>query len=81
MVSYAESGSEGDEDDEVFKPLSGNGRASKRRKVVLEESDDEFGMDAATEHMMAEEGMSKLICNVTVSLPVTKEGIVARTFS
>jgi DNA mismatch repair protein MSH6 len=34
----------------VFKPLSGNGRAAKRRRInVTEDSDDEFGFDAATQ--------------------------------
>jgi DNA mismatch repair protein MSH6 len=34
----------------VFKPLSGNSRAAKRRRIsVKEDSDDEFGFDAATQ--------------------------------
>jgi DNA mismatch repair protein MSH6 len=34
----------------VFKPMSGNGRAAKRRRInVKEDSDDEFGFDAATQ--------------------------------
>lgn len=46
-VNYAESDAEDDEDD-VFKPLSGNGRAAKRRRIsVKDESDDDFGFDAA----------------------------------
>ena len=58
QVNYAESDAEEDED-EVFKPLSGNGRASKRRKVsVKDESDDEFGFDAATQAAMeSDDGM------------------------
>ncbi|KAI9656230.1 MAG: DNA mismatch repair protein msh6 [Bathelium mastoideum] len=48
-VNYAESeNSEGDDDDDVFKPLPNNttnGRASKRRKVSIEESEDEYDMD------------------------------------
>ena len=37
----------------MFKPLSGNGRAAKRRRVsVKDESDDEFGYDAATQSAM-----------------------------
>ncbi|KAK3711686.1 DNA mismatch repair protein msh6 [Vermiconidia calcicola] len=49
QVNYAESDAEDDED-EVFKPLSGNGRAAKRRRIsVKDESDDEFGFDAATQ--------------------------------
>lgn len=53
QVSYAES--EGDSGDEVFRSISANTsmRPSKRRKVVTDDSDDEFGMDAATEAAMA----------------------------
>ena len=59
-VSYAESGAEEDDDDDedVFKPISTNAkdrRASKRRKVVQDDSDDEFGVDEATEALMADE--------------------------
>ncbi|KAI7368973.1 hypothetical protein KC336_g21058, partial [Hortaea werneckii] len=43
QVNYAESDDE-DDDDEVFKPLSGNRRASKRRRIsAKDESDDEYG--------------------------------------
>ena len=58
QVNYAESDAEDDED-EVFKPLSGNGRAAKRRRIsVKDESDDEFGFDAATEQAMeSDDGM------------------------
>jgi len=46
-VNYVESD---DDEDDVFKPLSGNGRAAKRRRIaVKEDSDDEFGLDAATQ--------------------------------
>ncbi|KAF2815507.1 DNA mismatch repair protein MutS [Mytilinidion resinicola] len=58
-VSYAESD---DEDDEVFQPISANarkGRATKRRRVSLEDSDDEFGVDAATEEAMLEGMLTK----------------------
>lgn len=44
----------------MFRPLSTNttnGRGLKRRKVRVEESDDEFGLDAGTEAAFAEEGM------------------------
>jgi DNA mismatch repair protein MSH6 len=57
-VSYAESDSE---DDEVLKPLLANGsstRPSKRRKFSLEDSDDEFEVDATMEEAMAEAGLS-----------------------
>ncbi|SMR42250.1 unnamed protein product [Zymoseptoria tritici ST99CH_1E4] len=51
-ISYAESDAEDDED-EVFKPLSGNRRAAKRRKVsIKDDSDDEFGFDASTQAAM-----------------------------
>lgn len=34
----------------MFKPLSGNGRAAKRRRVAAkDESDDDFGLDEATQ--------------------------------
>ncbi|KAF2765679.1 DNA mismatch repair protein Msh6 [Teratosphaeria nubilosa] len=52
QVNYAESDDDADEDD-VFKPLSGNGRAAKRRRIsVKDDSDDEFGFDAATQAAM-----------------------------
>ncbi|KAK4545544.1 hypothetical protein LTR36_002894 [Oleoguttula mirabilis] len=52
QVNYAESDHEEDEED-VFKPLSGNGRAAKRRRIsVKDDSDDEFGFDAATQAAM-----------------------------
>ena len=48
-VNYAESEGE-DEEDKVLKPLSGNGRAAKRRRIsVKDDSDEEFGFDAATQ--------------------------------
>lgn len=56
-VNYVES----DEDeDEVLKPSNGNRlqrRPSKRRRIDLEESDDEFGIDDDMEAAMAEAGM------------------------
>ncbi|KAJ6017837.1 DNA mismatch repair protein msh6 [Penicillium sp. IBT 35674x] len=43
QVSYKESDSEGEEDDEViFRPSRKNGRASKRQKTVVESDDEEF---------------------------------------
>jgi len=58
QVNYAESDGE-DDDDEVFKPLSGNGRAAKRRRIsVKDESDDEFGVnDAVQGAVESDEGM------------------------
>ena len=43
----------------MFKPLSGNGRAAKRRRIsVKDESEDEFGFDAATQAAMeSDDGM------------------------
>jgi len=48
QINYAES--DDDEEDIVFKPLSGNGRATKRRKISVKDdaSDEEFGLDEAT---------------------------------
>lgn len=54
-VSYAESDAEDDED-EVFKPLSGNSRAAKRRKIsIKDDSDDEF--DGTQAAIAQDEGM------------------------
>ena len=65
-MNYAESDAE--EEDAVFKPLSGNGRAAKRRRIsVKDESDDEFGFDAATQAAMEEEDdgmLSQLLAQV-----------------
>lgn len=59
-INYAESGDEDEEEsEEVFKQLSTNvktTRASKKQKFSLEDSDDEFGMDAATEAALLDEG-------------------------
>ncbi|BCS20976.1 mismatch repair ATPase MSH6 [Aspergillus puulaauensis] len=43
-VNYVESDSEGEDDDEIFRPARKNNRASKRRKVSPE-SDDDFEQD------------------------------------
>jgi DNA mismatch repair protein MSH6 len=55
-VNYAES----DEDeDDVLGPIANNSRAraTKRRRVsVDDDSDDEFGLDAATQAAMIEDG-------------------------
>ena len=56
MVNYAESD---DEDDEVFQPIangSRKGRLIKRRRVVSDDSEDEFGLDEATQQAMLEDG-------------------------
>lgn len=47
-MNYAESDAE-DDDEGVFKPLSGNGRASKRRRISVKDDsdDDEFGVSDA----------------------------------
>ncbi|ORY03496.1 DNA mismatch repair protein muts [Clohesyomyces aquaticus] len=62
VVSYVESDAE--DDDDVFQPIANNarkGRASKRRKVSVEDSDDEFGLDAATQAAMLEEDLDDFI--------------------
>lgn len=50
-VNYAESDAASDDDEEVFKAISANatrGRASKRRKVTIDDSDDdEFNLEAS----------------------------------
>jgi len=56
-VNYAESDDE--DEDEPLKPSNGNRpqrRPSKRRRIDLEDSDDEFGMDAEMEAALAEAG-------------------------
>ncbi|KAF2402743.1 putative DNA mismatch repair protein Msh6 [Trichodelitschia bisporula] len=64
-VKYAESEDEANID-EVFKPVDANRRRvnpSKRRKTAIEDSDDEFGLDADTEAAMlaAEEDMDNFV--------------------
>ena len=61
-MSYAESDLEDEDETEVFKPMSGNSRYHKRRKIVHDDdSDDEFGMDAGLEEAMQDEdGQSDL---------------------
>jgi len=61
-VNYAES--EDDEDEDVFKPLPTNvtnGQASKRRKVSVEESDDEFALDPAIEAALVEDDLDNFV--------------------
>lgn len=65
QVNYAES----DEDeDEVFKPLSGNQRAAKRRRISVrdDDSEDEFALDDSVQAaMQSDEGMYspiRLLC-------------------
>ncbi|KAI7266985.1 DNA mismatch repair protein Msh6, partial [Hortaea werneckii] len=64
QVNYAESDDE--DDDEVFKPLSGNRRASKRRRIsAKDESDDEYGFDEATQAAMeSDDGTLSTSCNL-----------------
>ncbi|TKA76760.1 hypothetical protein B0A55_03635, partial [Friedmanniomyces simplex] len=55
QVSYVESDAEDDEDD-VVKPSSGHARASKRRRIsVKDDSEDEYGFDAATQAAMEDD--------------------------
>ena len=67
QVSYAESDAEEDDDEAPFKPVSGNGRAAKRRRIsVKDDSDDEYGFDAATQAAMEDDdGMLATQSNVT----------------
>lgn len=63
-VNYAESD---DEDDEPFQPIANNarkGRATKRRRVSLEDSDDEFDLDDATQQAMLEDGACGSRCSL-----------------
>jgi len=54
QVSYVESDAEDDEDD--VKPASGNRRALKRRRIsVKDDSEDEYGFDAATQAAMEDD--------------------------
>lgn len=56
-VNYAESDDD-DDDEDVLGPIANNarGRATKRQRVTIEDdSDDEFGLDAATQKAMLEE--------------------------
>ncbi|KAF2275797.1 DNA mismatch repair protein Msh6 [Westerdykella ornata] len=63
-VNYAESDDD-DEEEEEFGSIGNNnarkGRAIKRRRVSLEDSDDEFGLDAATQAAMLEDDMDDFI--------------------
>ena len=72
-VNYAESEAGDSEEDaqDVFKPLSVNvGRAAKRRKIAAD-SDDEYGIDAATEHALLDDGkdVSMLMWRFLCALP------------
>ncbi|KAF2202503.1 DNA mismatch repair protein Msh6 [Delitschia confertaspora ATCC 74209] len=63
-VNYAESDDDDDDEDDVFQPISANarGRATKRRRVSpLEDSDDEFALDEATQQAMLEEDLDDFI--------------------
>lgn len=59
QVSYVESDDEGDDGEDIFKPLSGNAdnrRTSKRQRLSVLESDDEFDMDDATQAALLDQG-------------------------
>ena len=69
-VNYAESDDDEDEDD-VLGPIANNsrGRAIKRRRVSVEDdSDDEFGLDDATQQAMLEDGESPSFRRLSVYL-------------
>ncbi|OSS44482.1 hypothetical protein B5807_10778 [Epicoccum nigrum] len=60
-VNYAESD---DDEDDVLGPIANNSRARtiKRRRVSVEDdSDDEFGLDAATQQAMVEDDLDDFI--------------------
>jgi DNA mismatch repair protein MSH6 len=62
-VNYAESDDDDDNED-VFQPISNNakkGRATKRRRVVAEDSEDEFGLDEATQRAMIEDDIDDFV--------------------
>ena len=60
----------------MFKPLSGNGRAAKRRRIsVKEDSDDEFGFDAATQAALESDvGMLPFLFSFEINLPLLISG-------
>jgi DNA mismatch repair protein MSH6 len=63
QVSYKESDSEGEEDDEViFRPSRKNGRASKRQKTVVESDEEEF-KEPADDAGYSDDGMLCLGAN------------------
>jgi len=82
VVNYVESDNE---DDEVLKPLFTNGpstRPSKRRKFTLEDSDDEFEVDAAMEEAMVEVGTSfgLLLAPVRISSDHAQQILMTSSF-
>ncbi|KAJ5892720.1 DNA mismatch repair protein msh6 [Penicillium tannophilum] len=61
QVSYKESDSEGEEDDEViFRPSRKNGRASKRQKTVVESDEEEF-QEAADDAGYSDDDMDDFV--------------------
>ncbi|KAK3675270.1 DNA mismatch repair protein msh6 [Recurvomyces mirabilis] len=67
QVNYAES-DDGEDEEEVLKPFSGNGRANKRRRIsVKDESDDEYGFDEATQAAMEQEEDAEAIDDFVVA--------------
>ncbi|KAF2641701.1 DNA mismatch repair protein Msh6 [Massarina eburnea CBS 473.64] len=59
-VNYAES----DDEDEVFQPIANNarkGRVIKRRRVVSDDSEDEFDIDEATQQAILENDIDNFI--------------------
>lgn len=85
QVNYAESD---DDEDEVFKPLSGNRRAAKRRRISVkdDDSEDEFDLDAGTHAAMVEsdEGvycsysLTESTCDHASVMPSTVQQALAR---
>ncbi|KAK4574367.1 DNA mismatch repair protein msh6 [Recurvomyces mirabilis] len=67
QVNYAES-DDGEDEEEVLKPFSGNGRANKRRRIsVKDQSDDEYGFDEATQAVMEQEEDAEVIDDFVVA--------------
>ncbi|KAF2132105.1 DNA mismatch repair protein Msh6 [Dothidotthia symphoricarpi CBS 119687] len=61
-VKYAESDDE--DDDDILGPIANNsrGRTQKRRKVsIQDDSDDEFGLDAATQQAMVDDDVDDFV--------------------
>ncbi|KAH9822948.1 Component of the post-replicative DNA mismatch repair system (MMR) [Teratosphaeria destructans] len=78
QVNYAESDDDADED-EVFKPLSGNRRTAKRRRIsVKDDSDDEFGFDAATQAAMENDDVFNHLPPISTMPPPAAQAVKAR---
>ncbi|CAI6336012.1 unnamed protein product [Periconia digitata] len=77
-VNYAESDDDDEDEDDVFKPIANGarkGRLLKRRKVVSDDSDDEFGLDDATQQAILEDDLDDFIApdDSDEDVPVSKK--------